>query len=122
MAVRKSLIEHIPSYAPRFPVSVPANKDVSYGSIDGPFIAVDAFGTTDRFYVNHVTGGEIAAAFGWLNPAAAEELTQTVEQLRVRVAELEEELLEERMNKSVPLAEVLDFMAAKAVRETEPAA
>lgn len=118
MAVRKSLIERIPSHAPRFPSNVPANKDVSYGSTDGPFVAVDAFGTTDRFYINHVTGGEIAAAFGWLNPAAADELSVTVDELRSRIAELEEELLAERESKTVPLAEVIDFVAASRPPQT----
>ena len=120
--VHKHLLEIIPSSAPQFPVNAPGNCDLSYGSTDGPFVAVDAFGTGDRVYVNDVTGAEIATAFGWASPADVHDLHAQIERLSIRVAELKDELAAERADKLVPLAEVIDFVKAREQRRPAPAA
>lgn len=122
MAVHKSLLERIPTHASTFPVSVPGNVDVSYGSTEGPFVIVDAFGTTDRFYVNHVTGGQIAEAFGWTSPDATEKLHGEIEHLRSEIVRLHDEVAEAKANQVVPLAEVIDFAKAREQRRPAPAA
>lgn len=119
MPVLPALIEHIPyNVAQRH--QGPANAELSYGGITGPFAVITAHDTGDPFYVSEATVNELALKFGWTDPAQVEIMRGQLEELAARVDELTDELAEERLNKTVPLAEVIDFIEARKNRRPEP--
>src|SRR5581483_10875864 len=121
MAVLPGLVETIP-YGDISFAEVTTRGDASYGSAAGPFAVIAVHGSGERIYLNESTVNELATTFGWTEPNKVEALYAQRDELATRVDELEQLLQEERLNKTVPLAEVIDFVAEREKRRPEPVA
>lgn len=57
-------------------------------------------------------GNSVARAIGWASPEKQAATEETVSELRAELAQTQASLEEEKLNKVVPLAEVVDFFQA----------
>ena len=94
----------------------PINSCASCGSITGPFASCTTHGISDPLYLCATCGGQVADVFGWTAPHIRAELDETIEGFQSRLRALDAELEQAKENMVVPLADVIDLVAAKQKR------